>query len=148
MSWRSVGYRLAAPLRRGALLWAGTATFLVSAAASGQSAPADWVVPERRARRANPVAASQESVAGGSEVYRRECLSCHGKSGRGDGSKASELKTKVADLTSPRVREQSDGALFWKITEGRGDMPSNRTALTDEERWNVVNYIRSLTPKG
>jgi mono/diheme cytochrome c family protein len=107
----------------------------------------EWVAPERRARRPNPVPQSAEVVAQGRESYRKECQSCHGTSGRGDGPKAGELEKKPGDLTSARVQGQSDGALFWKITEGRGDMPNTRTTLTDEQRWMVIHYVRTLAKK-
>ena len=107
----------------------------------------EWVVPERRAKRSNPVPTHPAAVTRGREVYRRECKSCHGLSGLGDGPKAAELDSKVPDITSAKVQGQTDGALFWKITEGRGDMPSTKTALNEEERWMVVHYIRSLAAK-
>mgnify|MGYP002780394284 CR=1 FL=1 len=148
--------RMARPtaLRRlmlAALLGGALAALFVSpapAAAQAQSAGAqgEWTVPERRARRANPVVASAEVLARGREVYRRECESCHGRAGRGDGPKARELKSKVADLVSAHAQEQSDGALFYKITEGRGDMPNGK-ALTEDERWSVIHYLRSLAPQ-
>lgn len=107
----------------------------------------EWVVPERRARRPNPVPAGALAITRGREVYRQECRSCHGMTGRGDGPKAAELDSKVPDLTVARTQAQTDGALFWKITEGRGDMPNTKTALSDEQRWMVVHYIRTLTVK-
>lgn len=103
-----------------------------------------WVAPERRAQRPNPVPASAEAVARGRQLFHEKCESCHGKSGHGDGPDASSVDTKPADLAATRVQEQSDGALFWKITEGRGDMPDNRNALTDEERWTIIHYLRTL----
>lgn len=114
--------------------------------AQGQSA-ADWVAPERRARRPNPVAHSAAAVSQGRNIYLRDCQSCHGVSGRGDGVSAGVLSTKPADLTSPRVQSQSDGALFWKITEGRGEMPSAARTLTDDQRWMLVHYLRALVKK-
>ncbi len=107
----------------------------------------EWVVPERRARRPNPVPAHAAAVTRGREVYRHECRSCHGMNGLGDGPKAAELDSKVPDLTSEKVQAHTDGALFWMITEGRGDMPSTKTALSEEERWIVVHYLRSLAKK-
>ena len=77
-------------------------------------------------------------------MFHRECETCHGPTGRGDGEKAAELTTAVGDLSSAAVQEQKDGALFWKLTEGRGDMPTNLNTLTDEERWVVVHYVRTL----
>lgn len=123
------------------------AAVMSTAAPMAAQAAGQWVAPERRARRANPVPASAEGITRARTLYRQECAFCHGASGRGDGSKAADLDTRPGDLTSARVQAQSDGALFWKITEGRGDMPSNRTALSDEQRWMLVNYLRTLAPR-
>lgn len=122
----------------------GPVLFGATAALAQTAATNAWVAPERRAHRPNPVPASAEAVARGRDLFQRECQGCHGKNGHGDGPKAGSLPTKPADLASARVQEQSDGALFWKITEGRGDMPDNNTALTEEERWTVIHYLRSL----
>ncbi|MEX1186855.1 MAG: NrfD/PsrC family molybdoenzyme membrane anchor subunit [Gemmatimonadaceae bacterium] len=104
----------------------------------------DWVAPARQARRTNPIPESPEVAARGREIFRQECASCHGRLGHGDGPRAANLDTKVSNLTTSAVQAQSDGTLFWKITEGRGDMPSTRADLTDEERWIVVHHMRSL----
>ena len=106
-----------------------------------------WVVPARQARRTNPIPASPEVATRGRDIYRRECAACHGRLGGGNGPKAADLDTKATDLTASGVQAQSDGALFWKITQGRGDMPSTRTDLTDEERWIVVHHLRSLVTR-
>lgn len=122
------------------------ALFGATAAMAQTKASNTWIVPERRAHRPNPVPANVEAVSRGRAVFQRECEGCHGKSGHGDGPKAASLPTKPADLASTRVQEQTDGALFWKITEGRGDMPDNYT-LSEEERWSVIDYLRTLAAK-
>lgn len=149
--WENVYRRLAGVAVR---LAAGLLTLAVAVAASAAAPGAlqaqgktEWVVPERRAKRPNPVPAHAAAVTRGREVYRRECRSCHGLTGLGDGPKAAELDSKIPDLTSAEAQEQTDGALFWKITEGRGDMPNTKTALSEEERWIVVHYLRSLAKK-
>lgn len=132
----------------------GSLTFAVAVVTTA-AAPAtlqaqgtgEWVVPERRAKRPNPIPMHAAAATRGRELYRRECKSCHGMTGRGDGPKAAELDSKVPDITTAKVQGQTDGALFWKIAEGRGDMPSTKTALSEEERWIVVHYLRSLTTK-
>ena len=107
-----------------------------------------WVAPTRAARKANPIPEDEKSVALGAKLYARECLSCHGAKGKGDGSAAGTLEKKPGDLSSPKLAEQSDGALYWKITEGRKPMPTFEKLLTDEERWHVVNFIRTLAKTG
>lgn len=101
-----------------------------------------WRVSPRKAKIINPIPADDASLALGKKIYQRECLECHGKTGKGDGPEASELEKTVGDFTDPKMREQSDGAIFWKISMGRRPMPGFKKLLTDEERWHVINYIR------
>lgn len=108
---------------------------------------AEWTAPARQARHLNPVAPAPQTTAQGLGVYKKECMSCHGPAGHGNGPKAADLQTKPADLASEKVQSQSDGALFWKISEGRGDMPNTRNTLSDEQRWMVVDYLRTLAAK-
>jgi len=107
----------------------------------------EWKSPTAASERKNPVRPDQKSIASGRAVYQSECASCHGTGGRGDGKDGLDLNTRPADLSSPPVTAQSDGALFWKVTTGRRPMPGFRKDLSDEERWNLVNFIRTLTPR-
>ena len=116
----------------------------ISAWAGGRS----WTVPERKARLANPFPATDQSIALGKEIYQHECLSCHGTLGKGDGPGAREFSEPVPDLSNPNMRTQSDGTLFWKTTVGRRPMPSYKNLLTDEQRWRVVQYMRTLVKTG
>ena len=68
---------------------------------------------------------------------------CHGASGRGDGVASAALQPKPLDWSSPVVQSDTDGELFWKITNGRGAMPAWKQ-LPETERWQIVNYIRTL----
>jgi mono/diheme cytochrome c family protein len=106
-----------------------------------------WVAPSRAAKKKNPVVLDENSLAKGKVLYIKECLSCHGPTGKGDGPGAKDLEVKPHDLSAPKLREQTDGALFWKITEGRKPMPGYAQTFSDEDRWHLVNYIRSLVPK-
>jgi mono/diheme cytochrome c family protein len=72
------------------------------------------------------------------------CVECHGSAGKGDGPMAARLPGKPADLTSATVQQQSDGELFWKISNGRSIMPSWKH-FPEKDRWELVSYIRSLT---
>ena len=106
-----------------------------------------WVAPARAARKKNPAAADDASMAAGKAVFAKECRSCHGDSGTGDGPAAKDLTKPPGNFTTAKFWEQSDGAIFWKVTEGRKPMPSFETLLTEEQRWNVVNYLHTFAPK-
>jgi len=104
-----------------------------------------WVAPVEVRRRANPVPATSEAISRGRELYLFECAQCHGVAGRGDGPQAPSLTTRLADLASARVRSQSDGALFWKITSGRCDPPKPK--LEQQGVWAVIDFIRVMPPR-
>jgi mono/diheme cytochrome c family protein len=107
----------------------------------------EWKAPERASRKKNPISADAASIAKGKTLYVKECLSCHGPAGKGDGPAAKDLEKSPGDLSSPKMKQQTDGSLFWKITEGKKPMPSYEKIFTEEQRWQVVNYIRTLTPQ-
>ena len=104
-------------------------------------------VPPAAAAQLNPVSATAESIAAGRALYAQNCVFCHGDTGKGDGPAAVNLTVKPSDLTNPALRPQSDGALFWKISEGHSPMPANQRLLSTQDRWTVVNYLRTLTPQ-
>ena len=121
------------------------AASIISVAFTTVQQPKPWPVPEKNAKMANPVKSSKESIAAGKSLWNLHCASCHGKTGLGDGSKAAQLKTQPEDMTKGAAQSQSDGSLFYKISEGRDDMPSFKKKIPDaEDTWNVVNYIRTL----
>ena len=104
-----------------------------------------WVVPDKYEKMKNTVASNAESLKNGKELWARNCQSCHGKTGRGDGSKAAQLKTEPGNFTEADVQKQTDGAFFYKIYEGREDMPSFKKKIPDEEDiWSLVDYMRTL----
>jgi mono/diheme cytochrome c family protein len=118
-----------------------------SAAPVAAQGDAQWVVPDRRAARANPLQPTADNIAEGRKLYTRECLSCHGAAGNNDGPKAPKEMAGTRKLSDPTLWTESDGALFWKIGEGRRPMPSTLEVLNDRERWQVVIYIRTLAPR-
>ena len=107
----------------------------------------EWEAPARATRIGNPVAADQKSIAAGKATFQGQCVACHGSKGKGNGPAAIALERRPSDLSMPMMWEHSDGALFWKITEGRRPMPSFEKLLTDDERWQIVNYVRTLAPR-
>jgi mono/diheme cytochrome c family protein len=103
-----------------------------------------WNAPAASASKANPQK-GPESIANGKALYAKHCQSCHGKTGLGDGTKASELKTEPGDFSKAAFHSQSDGSLFYKISEGRDDMPSFKKKMPEaNDIWDVVNFVRTL----
>ena len=104
-----------------------------------------WVVPEAAAKKTNPVKSDAESLKDAKELWTKHCVSCHGKTGAGDGTKAAQLETEMADFAKEAVQKQSDGSLFYKIMEGRDEMPTFKKKIPEaSDVWSVVNYIRTL----
>ena len=131
--------------RKLSLATAALAVGLMSAAFTYEQQPKPWVVPAASAKATNPVKSSKESIADGKALWSQHCSSCHGKSGLGDGSKAAQLKTTPNDMTKADFQSQSDGSIFYKISEGRNDMPSFKKKLPEKEDiWSLVVYIRTL----
>lgn len=106
-----------------------------------------WNAPERAAHRSNPVLATDAAIERAQMIFHQNCELCHGPKGKGNGPMSTSLPVKPADLSSERVQSQTDGALFWKILSGRGMMPSTQATLSDEQRWALVDYIRTLATK-
>jgi len=110
-----------------------------------------WELPEDADKTKNPVEATAESVEKGKALYldraKGNCVFCHGESGAGNEANMPRLRRKPANLTNKeRMKAMTDGELFWKITKGiTGIMPAGEKKMpTPEERWHVVNYIRTL----
>ena len=96
----------------------------------------------------NPTISDEPSITRGAELFRINCQMCHGPTGEGTGgSVAPFLANKPANLTSPVVQSKSDGSIFLTITNGiTGRMPALNENFTVSERWDVVNFIRTLKP--
>ena len=93
----------------------------------------------------NPTDADEASITRGGELFRINCQMCHGVTGEGNGPIAPFLANKPANLTSGVVQSKSDGSFFLTITNGiLGRMPPLNENLTVPERWDVVNFVRTL----
>lgn len=103
-------------------------------------------VPEDAAAVPNPIEADDESLEVGASLYATNCAICHGETGEGDGPGAEGLEHKPSDLHAAHVQENSDGALFYIVSHGRPDtpMPAWGSQLSEEERWHVVNFLRTF----
>ncbi len=101
----------------------------------------NWKAPPEAAAKPNPLAGKSAAAAGGRKLFQRNCVECHGSSGTGE-------RNNSANLTLPVVQDESDGTLFWKITNGnpRRGMPSF-SGIPELQRWQLVLYIRSLAQR-
>ena len=104
-----------------------------------------WPVPAAAKARKNPVAATAESLATGAKLFQRNCAVCHGETGDGKGPWQDILTTQPGNFTDAgRMAEHTDGELFWKISTGREQMPAFEKKLSEQKRWQLVNYLRAL----
>jgi len=95
----------------------------------------------------NPIAASAESNARGEKLYVKYCSKCHGLTGNGAGPSAHGFSTNPRQLWAWHNADASaDPYLFWFITNGRTDMPPWGVILSENERWDLVNYVKTIAP--
>jgi mono/diheme cytochrome c family protein len=108
----------------------------------------NWRSTAAAKRLKNPVPSTAEAIAAGKQAYGEHCRNCHGEKGDGRGEKAAELSVAPGDFTdAAMMRRRTDGELFWQITRGRLPMPSFEDKLSDQERWQLVDYIRTFAGK-
>jgi mono/diheme cytochrome c family protein len=118
-----------------------------SAAAIGQNASyqpdPSWLAPSQAAAKPNPLAQKSQAIPGGKKLFLRNCAECHNQDGSGIEKKY------AADLQLRVVQNQSDGTLFWKITNGNPDrgMPSF-SKLPELQRWQLILFLRTLKAPG
>ncbi len=108
-----------------------------------------WQAPAGAANLANPVKDKPDAAKIGREYYMQKCADCHGKAGKGNGYLSGSTRREgkllpATNLASQMVQANSDGELFWKITNGRSPMPAHRIRFDDEQRWHIVAYLRTL----
>jgi mono/diheme cytochrome c family protein len=137
------------PPKRKLLLGVSVAFVIVAAAGSiVLYATRDWNAPAAARNLQNPVPATDDSITAGMMSYSTHCQGCHGESGDGKGQRAEKLSIAPSDFTDAHAMGQiTDGELFWKISHGRRPMPAFREKLTEQERWELVDYIRTLARK-
>lgn len=102
----------------------------------------EWMAPMDEGKRPNPITSDTNSIERGKIIYLDNCAVCHGE--QIEGMKADETGL---EMDSPNLKQRllthTDGDFFWKIQNGRGDMPAFKEDLTEEQTWDVINYIRS-----
>ena len=103
-----------------------------------------WVVPAENESRKSPFAFDDASRKAGSEIYNASCKSCHGEPGKNNPI---PLVPPPPDFASVKMQSNSDGALQFKVTAGRGPMPSFKNTLSATDVWRVISYLRSFNNK-
>lgn len=103
-----------------------------------------WVAPTFSNSIKNPFVGNLRATAEGKEIYNQMCVLCHGLQGKGNGQAGLTLDKKPANFLSLKVVNQTDGAIFWKITTGKAPMATYEELLNEDQRWKLVNYIREL----
>ena len=109
---------------------------------SFQSKP--WPVPAGDNTKVSPVKSSPAVIEEGKTLYVKNCQACHGKTGLGDGPKAKLLESSAGDFSGKEYQSQADGSLFFKTEKGRGDMPSYKGKIEDNDIWKIVLYTRTF----
>lgn len=131
--------------QRACLLKIALAALLVLFGAPHLLSAQTWKAPPAADQKKNPLTSHDPAAMEAAKaIYKKECASCHGKKGKGDGPSSVTLGKPVGDMTSAAAQAQSDGALFWKTAEGRKPMPSFKKKLTEEQIWQIVHFIRTL----
>lgn len=119
----------------GILLFGGSSAF-------GQES--DWKAPKTADALKNPLKGNSKATAEGKRIYQQMCVLCHGVTGKGNGEAGLTLEKKPANFLAFKVKKESDGVIFWKITNGKAPMASYEELLSEDQRWQLVNYIREL----
>jgi len=125
--------------KRYGLFWV-SAIFL-GGVATMQVMAHSWMAPKEAAKMKNPIVMDAESARKGKEAYLDNCTACHGENLEGLKAEEAGLNIDTPNLKQ-RLKTHTDGDFFWKINEGRGEMPSFKDDLSDEEKWQIINYIR------
>ena len=132
-------------LRLRKIIFASLLAVIVVAVAYSIYESQDWPVPEAAKQLKNPIQSSAEILAFARAVYLDKCANCHGDTGKGDGPEAASYYPHPASLAdSSRMEGKSDGELFYRITNGRRPMPAFKKRLSDEQRWQLVLFIRTF----
>ena len=119
-----------------------------AATTAAPAAPHPATISAEDKARKNPIKFGEVSVDRGKKIYATQCALCHGDKGNGKGELASDMKLTLPDFTKPdTLKDRTDGELFTIIGTGQDPMPPQAGRMTDERRWNLVNYLRALSGK-
>lgn len=119
-------------------------TLFISISTLTFSQASTWKAPASSDKLVNPLAGDPLSVTEGKKIFTAMCAICHGDKGKGNGAAGVSLTPRPANFLAITVRHESDGNIFWKLSEGNPPMASYKTLLSETQRWQLVNYIRQL----
>lgn len=103
-----------------------------------------WKAPKSANEIKNPLKNDALAIKKGKNLYTQLCVICHGTKGKGDGVAGVVLNPKPANFNSEVFINQTDGAIFSKITEGKAPMAAYKDLISETERWQLINYIRTF----
>ena len=130
------------------ILLISSAIFFVAEILNACNSPEEssdrWKAPKDADELKSPFIYDLVAEEKGKQLYNMYCRSCHGESGYGDGTAGKDLPAKPSNFHDKRIKRETDGAIFWKLSNGNKSMPSFKDILTDEQRWQLVSYIRKL----
>lgn len=107
--------------------------------------PAEFKIPPEAAQQENPVKPTESSVAEGKHLFLSQCAMCHGETGNGKGDLATSMQLAVKDWRNPEtLKKWTDGELFYVLEKGKNHMPGQEGRMRDNQKWHLVNFIRSL----
>ena len=103
----------------------------------------EWIVPKDKDAQLSPFKFEESNVEAGRKIYESNCVSCHGHPGQGDFI---NLNPAPGDPATQKIQGNSDGAIHYKVTNGKGAMPSFKNILSSTDIWNVIAYLRTFNP--
>lgn len=104
----------------------------------------EWKVPERNKKKTAPAKFTSENIKKGETLFNMNCVACHGNPGKGNFAK---INPSPGDPASEKYQGNTDGDIFYKMTNGRLPMPSFKNTITEEDRWNIIAFVRSFNNK-
>jgi len=120
--------------------------FIAANVAMAQKAGGPWTIPAKYKSMKSTVKAGDPSIVTvGKDLYNKNCKSCHGAKGLGDGTKSASLKTAIPSFATAKFKGQAVGDVYYQSFVGRDEMPNFEKKVPDEaDRWALVAYIKSL----
>lgn len=118
--------------------------FLIPITGYSQMKNGSWIAPGSSKEIEASYKFDDAFVKKGKVLFNNLCVVCHGNKGKGDGIAGISLKPRPTNFTLPKVQLQTDGELYWKMTNGRPPMAGYKAIISDEQRWQLVSYIRRL----